>query len=233
MIVVDSSGAGIAPSLLLLLIAPARKKVSINFHKLSITIPQPPCAGLALTLPWLDVSRCLPSYSENTRWDIIAPPSLDAASSPFPSDSIWPSSPPRAETYCLAHHVSHPLVSPAGKSHHWRGAPPVFISAGSEGLQDEAEIFARRTYSADHIRAKVVFEGYEDMPHISSMVPWDWAETQALRGWGTFCYYVVHQDGSENGRVREEQEQVWARLFDTDEREHGPVARQGKRGNTS
>lgn len=231
----DSSGAGIGASLLLLLMTLVREKISISFHGASITIPQPPCAGLALASPWLDVSRSLPSCSENAKWDIIAPPPLDAASPPFPPDLIWPTSPPRADPYCAAHLVSHPLVSPlAARPHHWQGAPPVFISVGWEGMQDEAEVFARRVYLGNPVDAKVVFDGYEGMPHCFSVLPWNWAGRKALRDWGRFCYYVVQEqpmpvrqkkrnrNQSMPARVcAEEDDIVWARLFDPDKREYG------------
>ena len=126
----DSSGAGLAASLLLLLLTLSKQSLPITFNGEAITIPSPPCAGLALTSPWLDVSRCLPSCHSNIRWDIIAPPPFspfaddellpERASPDFPADDIWPTSPPRAETYCAAHMVAHPLVSPlAAKAEHW------------------------------------------------------------------------------------------------------------------
>lgn len=69
----DSSGGGLAASLLLLLQTLCRRKQRIAFHGKTVMIPDPVCSGLALTSPWLDITRCLPSTTANARWDIIAP----------------------------------------------------------------------------------------------------------------------------------------------------------------
>lgn len=219
----------LAASLLLLLLTLSKQSTPIFFHDTHITIPSPPCAGLALTSPWLDTSRCLPSCHENSRWDIIAPPpfspsanedSLPERASPdFPTDEIWPASPPRVETYCVAKMVSHPLVSPiAAKARDWDGAPPLYVCVGWEGVSDEAEIFARKVYMGNTKRAgaKVVFDGYQGMPHCFAMVPWNRAGRTAMRNWAGFCRVVVElgvglrggvggaEDGKDGGRKKVE-----------------------------
>ena len=165
----DSSGGNLATALLLLLLTLNRHNITISLTypqatttkastAIHVSIPNPTCAGLALASPWLDISRSLPSTTHNSHWDLIAPPppllhtssfsSLSSSTPAFPSDSIWPANPPRAETYVPnATLVTHPLVSPvAAQSHLWRDAPPVYVNIGWEGMQDEAEIFARRVY---------------------------------------------------------------------------------------
>ncbi|QDS69115.1 hypothetical protein FKW77_010297 [Venturia effusa] len=189
----DSSGAGLATSLMLLLLTFRRLDIShLRFHGKDVDISGnqgmfPPAAGLAIASPWFDISRSLPSVYRNTQWDIITSP-LEDPSSPcpaFPPDSIWPASPPRVETYCEASLVSHPLVSPlAASSDHWRGAPPTFICVGWESMQDESEVVARRLHNAG---ATVMFDGSEGMPHCFAVVPWTQRGFSALERWGTFC----------------------------------------------
>lgn len=190
----DSSGGGLAASLLLLLQTLCRRKQRIAFHGKTVMIPDPVCSGLALTSPWLDITRCLPSTTANARWDIIAPspPRNQNPTPAFPADAIWPASPPRVETYCTAQMCTHPLVSPlAAQPHHWRGVPPVFVCVGWEGMQDEAEVFARRVFSADPERQVVVFDGYQGMPHCFAMFPWNWAGRTAMQHWADFCRNAV------------------------------------------
>jgi acetyl esterase/lipase len=212
----DSSGAGLASSLLLLLLTLRKLNIThIRFHGRDVDIsggpialgaePDPPVAGLALTSPWLDISRSLPSVHANAKWDIIAPPSkdFDKPCPDFPHDSVWPSNPPRVETYCKAELVNHPLVSPlAAGIDLWHGAPPVYISIGWESMQDEAEVFARRVYTAG---SPVVFDGYVGMPHCFSMVPWNWQGRQAQKNWGQFCRDAV------NGEIERTHLGTWTR----------------------
>lgn len=174
----DSSGAGLATSLMLLLLIFRRLNIThLRFHGKDVDISGengsiPPVAGLAIASPWLDISRSLPSVYRNAQWDNIITSPLKDPSSPcpaFPPDSIWPASPPRVETYCEASLVGHPLVSPlAASSYHWRGAPPTFICVGWESMQDESEILARRLHNSG---ATVVFDGSEGMSHCFAVVP--------------------------------------------------------------
>ncbi|RDI84968.1 hypothetical protein Vi05172_g5112 [Venturia inaequalis] len=189
----DSSGAGLATSLMLLLLTFRRLNIThLRFHGKDVDISgedgsNPPAAGLAIASPWLDISRSLPSVYRNAQWDIITSP-LEDPSSPcpaFPPDSIWPASPPRVETYCDASLVSHPLVSPlAASSDYWRGAPPTFICVGWESMQDESEVLARRLHNAG---TTVVFVGSEGMPHCFAVVPWTQRGFSTLERWGVFC----------------------------------------------
>ncbi|TVY23886.1 Esterase [Lachnellula hyalina] len=187
----DSSGAGLAASLLQILLTLPRIGISrIYFHDRHVDITVP-LAGLAFTSPWLDLSRSLPSVTRNSRYDIIAPPSEDRTipHPNFPPDSVWPTVPPRVETYCEATMVDHPLVSPlATHKYLWDGAPPVYLSVGWEGMQDEAEVFARRVYEAG---GTVGFDGYEGMPHGFSMIPWNKAGRSAFTNWAAFCKQAV------------------------------------------
>ena len=219
----DSSGGGIAASLLLLLLTLSKEDVIFRWQGRDISIPSPPCAGLAVASPWLDVSRCLPSCTENARWDIIAPPpflkkqkgsdsSVLGWGSPtpaFPEDDIWPAEPPRAETYCAANVVAHPLVSPlAAPKECWRGSPDVWVGVGWEGMQDEAEVFARRVHEGG---ARVVFDGFEGMPHCFGVVPWCWAGRRAMGNWGTFCKDVVRAESEGVSHQKKKSVATWTR----------------------
>ncbi|CAG8981360.1 hypothetical protein HYALB_00012958 [Hymenoscyphus albidus] len=190
-IAADSSGGGIAASLVLLLLTLPRIGIThIRFANQNVPVPiTQPLAGLALTSPWLDISRSLPSVTRNARYDIIAPPTPLQMTPNFPPDKIWPASPLRVETYCVANMVSHPLVSPlAAKSKLWKGAPPLYLCVGWESMQDEGEVFARRFHEAGSV---VYFRGYVGMPHCFGMVPWNWMGRKAMREWGEFCKSVV------------------------------------------
>ena len=160
----DSSGGGLAASLLSLLLTLSRHNIIITYNNTLIPIPTPPCAALALASPWLDISRSLPSTTLNAKYDIVAPPPATHSpeSSPgFPHDEIWPSKPPRAETYApLAEFVTHPLVSPlAATSEMWSGAPALYVNCGWEGGMDEIEVFVRRYYVATRAVSAVSLSG--------------------------------------------------------------------------
>lgn len=200
----DSSGAGLAAALFLLLLTLPRLPTPVLNLPLSgdavVDIGHP--AGLALISPWLDISRSLPSIHRNARFDIVDPPNLDTSilHPAFPADKIWPCRPARVETYCEAHMVSHPLVSPlAASPARWKGASPVWIAVGWEGMQDEAEVFARRVWEgAGDARNVVVFEGYVGMPHcFASMMSWTRAARTAGGNAAGFCRDVVGGEGVE------------------------------------
>lgn len=195
----DSSGACLAASLLLLLLTLSRLPGGrhLSFHGRDVPIPSPPVAGLAVTSPWLDISRALPSVYRNTRYDIIAPPppnpSIGGATPDFPPDSIWPAKPPRVETYCEASMIVHPLVSPlAARKESWQGAPPVYVSVGWESMQDEVEVLARRLRAAG---GTVIFDGFIGMPHCFAIIPWNWAGRLAFQRQAAFCRTAVAARG--------------------------------------
>lgn len=188
----DSSGAGLATSLLLLLTTLNRIGINrIHFHGMDVPIGAKAIAGLAITSPWLDVSRSLPSVTRNLRYDMIAPPSSDFTMPhpKFPHDSVWPAQTPRVETYCESSMVIHPLVSPlAADVEHWRSVAPVYISVGWESMQDEAEVFARRVHEA---KGTVVFDGFVGMPHCFAIMPWNESGRVAFANCAAFCVEAV------------------------------------------
>lgn len=128
-------------------------------------IPIPLPAGLALTSPWLDVTRSLPSIESFAKYDYLPPPSV-TASRTYPRCAAWPASPPRADLYCATSAMLHPLVSPLA-ARDWRGAPPVLFGLGEEMLRDEDAVVARRMHAQG---VSVRWREFEAMPHCFGMM---------------------------------------------------------------
>ena len=165
----DSAGGTCCTALLQLLFQIHRSNPSpgqlpkVKFHGREVEIPLP--AGLALTSPWLDITRGLPSIEGLVQYDYLPPPS-QTDTRVFPPDDVWPASPPRADLYCEGSALLHPLVSPlAAKS--WEGAPPMFFSLGQEMLRDEDAVLAQRAVKQG---VKVVWREFEAMPHCFAML---------------------------------------------------------------
>lgn len=193
----DSAGGGLSAALLLLLLTLRRIGISqVRFHGEIVDLPLP--GGVALTSPWVDISRSMPSIYRNAKLDYIAPPTKAPSIAPvpmaIPADEIWPVSPPRVDLYSDASMVIHPLVSPiAAKKQLWEGHPPVWISTGSEGLQDEDLILADRLAAT----GPTVLEVFEGMPHVFSfMCPWtEWSKA-CFRSCGDFITAAVKNGSS-------------------------------------
>jgi acetyl esterase/lipase len=165
----DSAGGTCCTALLQLLFQIHRSNPSpgqlpkVKFHGKDVEIPLP--AGLAMTSPWLDITRSLPSIEGLVQYDYLPPPS-QTDTRVFPPCDVWPASPPRADLYCEGSALLHPLVSPlAAKS--WEGAPPMFFSLGQEMLRDEDAVLAQRAVKQG---VKVVWREFEAMPHCFAML---------------------------------------------------------------
>ncbi|KAJ6083172.1 hypothetical protein N7467_007307 [Penicillium canescens] len=165
----DSAGGNLSLVLLQTLLTLHRASHTIRFHGKDIPIELP--GGVATVSPWCDVTRSMPSIRKNAVFDYLdAPPSTDTPFKPipFPSDEVWPASPPRVDMFCNANMVLHPLVSPlAAPAGLWKNAPPIWISAGEEGLTDEGLIVARRVHQAG---VPLVAEVFEGMPHCHGLL---------------------------------------------------------------
>jgi acetyl esterase/lipase len=163
----DSAGGNLALVLQQTLIALGRSGMtSIAFNGREVPLELP--AGLALNSPWCDVSRSMPSVHSNAHFDYLSPPSATGIPQDHPADEIWPSKPPRAEVYCNAAMLDHPLVSPlAAAAELWKGSSPVYLCCGNEGLEDEDCILARRLHQAG---VPIIFDAYEGMPHCFAML---------------------------------------------------------------
>ena len=197
----DSAGGTCCTALLQLLLQIHRSTApgqtpSVTFHGKTVDIPLP--AGVALTSPWLDISRSLPSIESGVKYDYLPPPSVTEKRE-FPPCDAWPTDPPRADLYCEASALLHPLVSPLA-AQDWSASPPLFFSVGEEMLRDEDAVLARRAAGQG---VKVVWRGFEAMPHCFAML------LAGLKGgdvhyeeFGKFCREVVEGRRVEtNGEV--------------------------------
>lgn len=163
----DSAGGTCCAALLQLLLqlhrsSPGRTP-TVNFHGKSVEIPLP--AGLAMTSPWVDITRGLPSIEGFVKYDYLPPPS-QTDKREFPPCDIWPANPPRADLYCESNALLHPLVSPLAASD-WSASPPLFFSVGQETLRDEGAALAQR---AARQGVSVVWREFEAMPHCFAML---------------------------------------------------------------
>lgn len=203
----DSAGANLSTVLLQTLLTLQRTSTTIRFHNQDIPITAP--AGVALTSPWCDISRSMPSVVKNAAYDYLPPPNPASptpepfAPPPVPADTIWPASPPRVDYFVNAPTVIHPLVSPlAAPSHLWKSSPPIFISVGEEGLTDETLILARRMHQAG---VPVIAEQTEGMPHcFGLMMPGSAAGKSFHDSMGAFCRDAVAGRAGEraNGKLK-------------------------------
>ncbi|EMD61133.1 hypothetical protein COCSADRAFT_239516 [Bipolaris sorokiniana ND90Pr] len=164
----DSAGGLCCTALLQLLLqihrsTPSGQTPTVRFHGKDVEIPLP--AGLALTSPWLDVTRALPSIESETTFDYLPPPS-QTEKRDFPADEVWPANPPRADLYCNASALLHPLVSPLS-AQDWSGSPPLFFSIGQEMLRDEAAVLAQRAVKQG---VSVTWREFEAMPHVFAVL---------------------------------------------------------------
>jgi acetyl esterase/lipase len=209
----DSAGGTCCSALLQLLLqihrsSPAGQTPTVRFHGKDVEIPLP--SGVALTSPWLDITRGLPSIESGITYDYLPPPS-QTDKREFPADSAWPANPPRADLYCEGSALTHPLVSPLAAKD-WSSSPPLFISVGEEMLRDEDAVLAQRCVAQG---VTVVWREFEAMPHCFAML------LDKLPGgdvhyeeYGKFCREVVE------GR-KVESNGVWikAKTLDRSERD--------------
>ncbi|KAL2814926.1 Alpha/Beta hydrolase protein [Aspergillus granulosus] len=211
----DSAGGNLATVLLQTLLTLSRLSHTTLFHGNQIPIVPP--GGLAVSSPWADISRSMPSILTNAPYDYLPiplqtlvtdPDSSDPASQqqpfkppPVPSDKFWPASPPRVDYFVDAETIIHPLVSPlAAPVHLWKDSPPIFISTGEEGLADEGLILARKMHRAG---APVIAQQVEGMPHCYGLLmPGSAAGRAFYDALGAFCYDAA------NGKVTGKSEGV-------------------------
>ena len=202
----DSAGGNLAMALMLLLLTFQRMRVThINFHGAEVALELP--GGVAVNSPWVDIGRSMPSIDKNAHFDYLDPPSAVGVSKGEPvPDDLWPASPPRAEIFCNASMMVHPLTSPLSASPElWKGMPPTFMCLGNEGLEDEITVLARRMHQAGGV---VEFAGYEGMPHCFAMI---FVNTPMARDcferWARFCSNVAQGSGPSSSKA------TWAKAF--------------------
>ena len=157
----DSSGTCLALGLLQILLRLKRQGKSIIFHGRTIkpTVP----AGMTLVSPVSELTNSLPSYERNVKTDIFPFPmeKLPYLQAGYPTCSIWPTQPPRADLYCEAGMLAHPLVSPAA-SEDWSGSCPIWMASGQEQAVDPALLITQVAHSQG---VSVTHQEYENMPH--------------------------------------------------------------------
>ncbi|OQV01758.1 hypothetical protein CLAIMM_07054 [Cladophialophora immunda] len=202
----DSAGGNLAVALLQLLLTLQRMGVSsIKFHGVDVPIELP--AGICPNSAWADISRSMPSINHNAHLDYLDPPTPEGVSKSDPlPDDLWPASPPRANIFCNASVMAHPLVSPlAAGPELWKGMPPAWLCLGNEGLEDEITILARRMHQGGGV---VDFVGYEGMPHCFAMVfPKTPKSRDCFERQTNFCSAVVDGTGPTSSRF------VWVKAF--------------------
>lgn len=188
----DSAGGNLSFALLqfLLQLHRANKvptsdpKVMYNGREVAVPLP----AGVAALSAWLDIARSSPSLSKNAAFDYLPPPQGGDAKVPFPKDSIWPTTPPRGDTFCDLSLISHPIVSQLTAAD-WTNSPPLWMMAGDELLYDENAVVAHR---ARQQGVTVQWEHYEAMPHCFNMLmPHLSTSTTCYANWGQFARECV------------------------------------------
>ncbi len=206
----DSAGGNLALCLFLLLLTLRRLGIhSLRFHGLDVPLSLP--ASLALNSPWCDISRSMPSCHSNATYDYITPPAEFGFAKNPPPDDVWPAKPPRIDMYVNASALIHPLASPlAAQPEQWKGSPPVYMCVGTEALEDECAVLARRLSEAG---VNVRFDGYEGMPHCFGMIfPGHPLGRECMKCWAGFMRDVVEGRVASDGKAKA----TWVKAFQTD-----------------
>jgi acetyl esterase/lipase len=186
----DSAGGLLCASLLQLILQIHRAHTgsglpTVRWYGKAVEIPLP--AGLALSSPWLDITRSLPSIEGLAKYDYLPPPSHTQGMN-YPPDDAWPANPPRAELYCEGEALVHPLVSPVAAKD-WSHSPPTFFGLGEEMLRDEGAVLAKRLHKHGAI---VRWREFEAMPHcFAIMLDALPASTTFFDEYAKFCSEVV------------------------------------------
>lgn len=190
----DSAGGNLSFALLQLLLQLQRSSSSgpptLRFHGNEVSVPLP--AAATAVAGWFDISRALPSITHNEKFDYLPPPNHDDATSRFPSDDVWPTTPPRGDLFCDLSLLDHPLVSPILATD-WSGSPPLYLNTGEEMLTDEIKVVASL---AAQQNVKVVFEEYQAMPHCFAMLlPSLPSSDRCVKSWAGFAKEAVEGGG--------------------------------------
>jgi len=180
----DSAGGNLAFALLQLLLQLHRTgdNLRVRYNGNDVNVPLP--AGVAGFSAWLDVTRSSPSLFSNAKYDYLPTPNLDDATSTFPHDDIWPTSPPRGDIFCDITLLTHPLVSLLS-ANDWSKSPPMWFLIGDEALYDENAVMAEKAKSQG---VTVQWEHYQAMPHCFNAVMSHLDTSKsAYKNFGTFA----------------------------------------------
>lgn len=234
----DSAGGGLALALIqtILTLKRSTPQPKIRFHGRDVPIDVP--AGATLCSPFCDLTRTLPSSTNNAPFDYLPSPHQDPSKPyepyPFPEDTIWPTSPPRVDFYVDASASIHPLVSPvAGPVELWKDAPPIFLHVGQECLEDDGVFLARKIHEAG---STVILERYDGKPHCFGLVFfWDPAAKRCFRAWAEFCVDAVRQRVERKDHATliscdasEEEEVDFEKLRDISDEEMQKILKRGR-----
>lgn len=190
----ESSGANLCFSLLQVLLELGRQQKTptptLEWNGQQVPVPVP--AGLASICVWADLTQSLPSWTNDSEYDLMesGPP---AASQPgHATCAAWPTNPPRGDIYCDLSCLCHPLVSPC-VAKDWTGAPPLLFICGEERAADSNKLIAKRAWEQG---CEVVWEQYEAMPHIFMLALERLPHSQfAFERWAGFCKRCVEGGG--------------------------------------
>lgn len=175
-----SAGGNLCMALLQTILEIRRQDVDIKWFGQERNLPVP--GGLALSSPWVDMTLSSESWTRNAEFDYLPTKAAQRLDMVPPCD-VWPANPPRMSHYADDAFLDHPLVTVSLASD-WKGAPPIYISAGWELLADEQKFMASKLYANG---VDVVFEEYEAMPHCFAMVfGWLPASKRCFDGWSGF-----------------------------------------------
>ena len=197
----DSAGGNLSICLLQLILQLHRSSgssppmVRFNGRNVEVSVP----AGVTAHSGWMDLTRCMPSITDNTEYDYLPPPPSNDFIAHFPKCDIWPTDPPRGDLYCETSMLCHPLVSPLA-ARDWRGTCPILLQYGSEMLEDEGKAIARRVVQQGGI---VKWEEWKAMPHCFAMLLEGLAGSKkCFESWAQFIKDVVEGNTIEtSGRI--------------------------------
>ena len=185
----DSAGGNLCLSLVQLLLQINRSATQpFRFHNHTIALPLPLPAACSTMAAWLDITRSMPSVTNNAHYDYLPPPISREEVSRFPPCEAWPTDPPRGDLYSDTSILCHPLVSPL-TAKDWIGSCPLWFCYGEEMLADEVQIVASKAAKQG---VTVVSEQWEAMPHCFALIllgsP---MSKRACKDWAAFCQDAV------------------------------------------
>lgn len=193
----DSSGGCLALALLQVLLTLRRQNLASNveYHGRKVDIKLP--AGLTLISAVGELTNSLPSYKSNASTDFF-PNIMPYIQPEFPACKVWPSKPPRANLYCDAPTMCHPLTSPTA-SKDWTGSPPMFFASGQEMIVDGVKVIARTAFNQG---TTVVFQEYEAMPHVFLWLCAGSPQSEKCwNDWANFCKAIQQNKPVASGAV--------------------------------
>ncbi|CAG8976043.1 hypothetical protein HYALB_00010324 [Hymenoscyphus albidus] len=179
----DSAGGSLCFSLVKVLLELNKQALKpLLFHGNQVSLPVP--AGLAVCSAWADTCDIMPSWHKPDVLDIYG--SVNPALVPgFPTDNIWPSTPPREHLYCAASTLDHELVTPAAVKD-WTGAPPMRFTCGAF----ERNIDGNKAVAAQAAKCGVTVQWneYEGMFHEFMVIASSFPQTKhCYDNWAKAC----------------------------------------------